>query len=238
MPLLRPSVFTGRVNTVSGREVVLPYMITLPAGSHYLEAVSGPLAGQRFEIDAAASSGNTVALQDTAPSALADARVVIRPHHTLADLLPPNVFSAEDRVLFFDTAANNFTTLVHGGDAWLHDVLSMNARPFAAHEAALVQVRGPGASLLFTGEVRAHGFTAPLVPGTQLIASGWPASIPATGASDYTSYYLDNSTGTPLWQLQETANSSFAIPHSSFLPFHGLFLIRETPLLLNQQAPW
>jgi len=158
---------------------------------------------------------------------------------------------------------NNFTTLVHGGDAWLHDVLSMNARPFAAHEAALVQVRGPGASLLFTGEVRAHGFTAPLVPGTQLIASGWPASIPApvtglrsgpapdtadrlrlwngdttTGASDYTSYYLDNSTGTPLWQLQETANSSFAIPHSSFLPFHGLFLIRETPLLLNQQAPW
>jgi uncharacterized repeat protein (TIGR01451 family) len=263
MPLLRPSVFTGRVNTVSGRDVVLPYMITLPAGSHYLEAVSGPLAGQRFEIDAAASSGNTVALQDTAPSALADARVVIRPHLTLADLLPPTVFSAEDRVLFFDTAANNFTTLVHGGDAWLHDVLSMNARPFAAHEAALVQVRGPGASLLFTGEVRAHGFTTPLVPGTQLIASGWPASIPApvtglrsgtapdtadrlrlwngdttSGASDYTSYYLDNSTGTTLWQLQETANSSFANPHSSFLPFHGLFLIRETPLLLNQQTPW
>jgi uncharacterized repeat protein (TIGR01451 family) len=259
MPLLPSAVFIGRVSSVSGREVVLPYMITLPSGSHYLEVVSGPLAGQRFEIDAAASFGNTLALQSAAPSALAAARVVIRPHHTLAGLLPPAAFSAEDRVLFFDTAANTFTTLTHGGDSWLHDVLGMNARPFAAHEAALVQVRGPGASLLFTGEVRANAFTTPLVPGTQLIAPGWPVSTPAPVSalrsgpapetadrlrlwngdtspeiSGYTNYYLENSTTPPSWKSQTGESAPAPLQNA----FHGLFLIREEPLLLNQQAPW
>jgi hypothetical protein len=265
MPLLKPAVFTGRVSFVSANEIVLPYIITLPAGSHYLEVIDGALAGQRFEIDAAASSGNTLVLQAAAASfaALADARIIIRTHHTLGELLDPAVFTVEDRVLFFDNATNNFTTLNHGGDAWLSDALGMNARPFTAHEAALVQVRGSGTVLTFTGEIRSNAFVTPLAAGTQLIASGWPTTtaMPVTGlrsgpttetadrlrlwdgdvspeASSYTSFYLDSTATQPAWQLQAAPTSSLDVPPSSFQPFHGLFLIRESPLLLNQNAPW
>ena len=261
MPLLKPAVFTGRVRSVSGKEIVLPYILTLPAGSHYLEVVDGTLAGQRFEIDATASSGNTLVLQAAAPSfaALADARVIVRPHNTLGEVLHPAAFTAEDRVLFFDNATNNFTTLTHGGDDWLNDILGMNARPFAAHEAALVQVRGPGTILTFTGVVRASNFATPLASGTQLIAPGWPTSIaaPVEGlrsgptpetadrlrlwngdttpeSSGYTSYYLDSTTTPPSWQSQ--TGEPAAAPFQN--AFHGLFLIRETPLWLHQNAPW
>jgi hypothetical protein len=261
MPLLQAAIFTGRVSSVSGNEVLLPYILTLPSGSHYLEVLEGPFAGQRFEIDAAASSGNTVVLQGAAQSfaGLADSRIVIRPHHTLGALLAPSAFGTEDRVLFFDTLANNFTTLANGGDEWIDGVLGMNMRPFAAHEAVLVQIRGTGAVLTFTGEVRANKFVTPLTSGTQLIAPGWPVSMaaPVTGLrsgptpdtadrlrlwdgdispelNSYTSYYLDNSTALPTWKSQ----AGEAAPAPLQNAFHGLFLIREAPLLLNQQAPW
>ncbi|MDZ4405378.1 GEVED domain-containing protein [Prosthecobacter sp.] len=261
MPLLKLAVFTGRVSSVSANEIVLPYIPTLPSGSHYLEVIDGTLAGQRFEIDAAASSGNTLVLHDAAPSfaALTNARIIVRPHHTLGELLAPAVFTAEDRVLFFDNATNNFTTLTHSGDAWLKNVLSMNSRPFAAHEAVLVQVRGSGTVLTFTGEVRPNSFTTALTTGTQLIAPGWPTSLaaPVTGlrsgaapetadrlrlwngdtapeSSGYTSYYLDNSTTPPSWQSQTGEPSAAPLQNA----FQGLFLIRETSLMLNQGAPW
>ena len=261
MPLLQAAIFTGRVSSVSGNEVLLPYILTLPSGSHYLEVLEGPFAGQRFEIDAAASSGNTVVLQGAAQSfaGLADSRIVIRPHHMLGALLAPSAFGTEDRVLFFDTLANNFTTLANGGDEWIDGVLGMNMRPFAAHEAVLVQIRGTGAVLTFTGEVRANNFATPLASGTQLIAPGWPVSMaaPVTGLrsgptpdtadrlrlwdgdispelNSYTSYYLDNGTALPTWKSQ----AGEAAPAPLQNAFHGLFLIREAPLLLNQQAPW
>jgi hypothetical protein len=261
MPLLQAAIFTGRVASVSGHEIVLPYIITLPAGSHYLEVIDGALAGQRFEIDSALSSGNTLVLQGATQSyaGLADARIVVRPHHTLAELLNPALFNIEDRVLFFDTIANNFTTLANGGDAWIDGVLSMNARPFAAQEAALMQIRGSGAVITFTGEVRANKFVTPLASGTQLIAPGWPASIaaPVTGLrsgptpetadrlrlwdgdtspelNSYTGYYLDNGTALPAWKSQTGEPAEAPLQNA----FHGLFLIREAPLQLNQQAPW
>ncbi|MCB1275934.1 GEVED domain-containing protein [Prosthecobacter sp.] len=261
MPLLKSAFFTGRVTSVSGNEVVLPYILMLPSGSLYLEVIDGTLAGRRFEIDATASSGNTLVLQGSPSSfsGLTGAHIVIREHHTLGELLLPAAFSADDRVLFFDNAANNFTTFTQGGDSWLQDILSMNARPFAAHEAALVQTRGYGTSLLFTGEVRSNNFSTPILSGTQLVAPGWPRSTtaPISGLrsgstpetadrlrlwdgdvspelNSYTSYYLDKTTTPPTWKAQtgETA----APPQQS--SFHGLFLIREAPVWLDQQKPW
>uniref|UniRef100_UPI00378343F0 GEVED domain-containing protein n=1 Tax=Prosthecobacter sp. TaxID=1965333 RepID=UPI00378343F0 len=261
MPLMKPAVFTGRVSSVLANEVMLPAILTLPAGSLYLEALDGALVGQRFEIDSALSSGNTLVLHEDGRllNGLAASRVVIRPHHMLAELLPLAAFTTGDRVLVFDTAINNFTPLVQNGDAWSDGVLSMNTRPFAPHEAVLVDVRGESASLFLTGEVRGADFVIPLVPGAQLNGSGWPAarSAPVTGlrsgaTSDtadrlrlwngdiatevvgYSGYYLDNSTNPPSWQPQEAATA----PLPSLPPFHGFFLIREEPLLLKSVVPW
>ena len=260
MPLLNAAFFTGRVVTVSANELMLPAILTLPAGSLYLEALDGPLAGQRFDIDTTTSSGNTVVLQNTSQSyaGLADARISIRLHHTLAELLPPAAFGGDDRVLFFDPAASNFTTFTKSSGTWLYDVLSMNTRPFAAHEAALVQVRGTGSVLMVTGEVRLSSFVTPLIAGTQLIAPGWPVATAAPvagltsgltpdtadrfrlwdgdltpGATDYTGYYLDGTTTPPDWLPQTTP-----APAASVQPFHGFFLIRTAPLQLKQTAPW
>ena len=260
MPLLNAAFFTGRVGAVSANEVMLQAIITLPAGSFYLETLDGPLAGQRFDIDATSSSGNTVVLQNTSQSyaGLANARISIRQHHTLGELLPSAAFSSEDRVLFFDPAASNYTTLTNSNGYWLSDVLSMNARPFAAHEAAMVQVRGAGNTLMFTGEVRLTNYVTPLVAGTQLVAPGWPVATPAPvnglssgltpdaadrfrlwdgdttpDASSYTGYYLDGTTTPPAWLPQTTP-----APAANVQPFHGFFLIRTAPLHLNQAAPW
>gem|GEM_PF-695905 len=260
MPLLNAAFFTGRVAAVSTNEVMLQAIITLPAGSFYLEVLDGPLAGQRFDIDATSSSGNTVVLQNTSQSyaGLANARISVRQHHTLGELLPSAAFSSEDRVLFFDPAASNYTTLTNSNGYWLSDVLSMNARPFAAHEAAMVQVRGAGNALMFTGEVRLTNYVTPLVAGTQLVAPGWPVTTPAPvngltsgltpdaadrfrlwdgdttpDASSYTGYYLDGTTTPPAWMPQTTP-----APAAIVQPFHGFFLIRSAPLQLNQTAPW
>jgi len=262
MPLLNASSFTGQVSAVSSNEITLQYILTsLPAGSLYLDVLDGPLAGQRFDIDSTSSSGNTLVLQNAAQSyaGLVNAHISIRVHHTLAELLPPAVFSSADRVLFFDPAVSNYTTYTNSSGSWLNDVLSMNARPFAAHEAAMLQVRGSGTVLMFTGEVRQTKFVTPLVAGTQLIAStGWPVVTPApvTGlssgltpesadrfriwdgdttpsASDYTGYYLDGSTSPPAWLPQNAP-----APDAYLFPFHGFFLIRTAPLQLNQTQPW
>jgi hypothetical protein len=261
LPLLKPAVFTGRVNSVLANEIMLSAIPTLPAASLYLEALDGALVGQRFEIDSALSSGNTLVLHDDGRSlnGLGGARVVIRAHHMLAEALPPALFTAGDRVLIFDTALNNFTPLVQSVDAWSDGALSMNSRPLAPHEAVLVDVRGESTAQFMTGEVRSDDFILPLVPGAQLISSGWPTVRPApvtglrsgsspenadrlrlwngdtsSSISGYSGYYLDQSTTPPSWKPQDAETA----PLPLLPPFHGHFIIREESLLLKSAKPW
>jgi hypothetical protein len=137
----------------------------------------------------------------------------------------------------------------------------MNARPFTV--AVLVNVRSTTFSMLFTGEVRTGSSTTALASGTQLIGSGWPVTtpLPTTGLragstpatadrlhiwdgdssprlNSYTIYYLDNSTTPPSWQLQDAAQTATQPPAPVQQPFHGIFLIHEAPLMLQQVAPW
>ncbi|MFO1485862.1 MAG: GEVED domain-containing protein [Verrucomicrobiaceae bacterium] len=269
MPLMKPAVFTGRAHSVNGNEVVLPYILTLPEGSHYLEVVDGTLAGQRFAINPTSSSGNTLVLESSTNSysGLVDARIIVRPHHALAGLLAPANFSTDDRVLFFDTAANNFSTLTNAGDAWQGAAsLNMNERPFTPGEAALVQVRGLGTTLTFTGEVRANAFVTSLATGTQLIAPGWPVTRPVpvaglnaastpeqadrlrlwigdntAGNAGYNSWYLNSLATPPAWTLQSTdepANQPADTPTALQQGFHGIFLLRTAPLNLRTTPPW
>jgi hypothetical protein len=114
MPLLKPAVFIGRVSSVNDTQISLPVAVTLPPETaHYLEVLDGPLAGQTFDI------GSDLKLASVA--AVAGARVAIRPHWTLATLLPASAFESgstpeeADRALTFDSATNSFPNPSAGG---------------------------------------------------------------------------------------------------------------------------
>jgi len=251
MPLVQPALFTGRVAGVVGREVALPASLALPAGSHYLEVLEGSLSGRHFEIDAAASAGNVVALAQDLPASIVGARIAVRTHWTLAELLPPEAFGSEDRLQLFDPATSAYSSLLPLDGRWTDDVLSMNARPLAPHEALLVQTRDTALLLPFVGELRMTPLPLPVEAGTHLIGSGWPTSLPAPvnglrsgatpemadrlrfwngdflpGATEYTGYFLKDAAATPIWtpQTMETPTES-----PQLLPFHGHFLIRAEP---------
>jgi hypothetical protein len=135
----------------------------------------------------------------------------------------------------------------------------MNSRPLAPHEAVLVDVRGESTAQFMTGEVRSDDFILPLVPGAQLISSGWPTVRPApvtglrsgsspenadrlrlwngdtsSSISGYSGYYLDQSTTPPSWKPQDAETA----PLPLLPPFHGHFIIREESLLLKSAKPW
>ena len=251
MPLLRHALFTGRAAGLIGREISLPVSLTLPAGSHYLEILDGALVGRYFEIDAAASSGAVIALTQNAPPEILGARIAIRTHWTLAALLPPDEFAAEDRLQLFDPATSAYTTLTLVDGTWSDDLLGMNSRPLSPQEALLVQTRDSAVVRTFTGELRLSPLPLPTAAGTRLIGTGWPAVLTAPvtglhadttpeladrlrlwngdttpGAGGYSGFYLDDTSGTAVWR-QQAAESSLETPQLP--PFHGFFLIRVSP---------
>jgi hypothetical protein len=163
MPLLRPAAFAGRVSSVNGVQITLPVTLTLPAVPHYLEVLDGPLAGQTFDTSSD--------LKLASSAALAGARVVIRPHWTLGELLQAENFQSGDtteethRALFFDSATNSFQALA------LTDETAA-ARVIPPQEGLFVQVRGTPATLAFLGEVRTAPLALPQTAGTRLIGTG------------------------------------------------------------------
>lgn len=111
VPLLRPAVFTGSVNGVTGAKLILAgpaagsALPFVTGESYFLEVIghvdgtTATLVGQRFEVDEAATLAGSIGQlsldlaspHNTSPAAtlagLASYRVVVRPHWTLATLL-------------------------------------------------------------------------------------------------------------------------------------------------------
>ncbi|MDP1590392.1 MAG: SdrD B-like domain-containing protein, partial [Prosthecobacter sp.] len=180
MPLLKPAVFIGRVSSVNDTQISLPVAVTLPPeAAHYLEVLDGPLAGQTFDI------GSDLKLASVA--AVAGARVAIRPHWTLATLLPASAFEPgstpeeADRALTFDSATNSFQTHPLADEATA-------TRVVPPQEGLFVQIRTTAVTLAFLGEVRAAPLALPQSAGTRFIGTGLalplaPGSQPhATGS--------------------------------------------------------
>jgi hypothetical protein len=174
MPLLRPAIFCGAVQTVNQNTLVIlngasSIHTSLVAGEHYfVEVLSGPLAGQTLDIDTAETTGNTVTLTTTPDARLQGARIAIRPHHTLAGLIPASSLrgatesAAADRAMFFDTTTNAFRVLwvmddgtsrkwLKEGDATLTDASARVIRP---QEGMLIQIRDQATTLSLFGELR------------------------------------------------------------------------------------
>ncbi|MEQ1749425.1 MAG: SdrD B-like domain-containing protein, partial [Prosthecobacter sp.] len=189
MPLLKADIFVGKVSAVDGSTLTLPASITLPAVASYVEVLT---TGQRFEINAAESSGTRIALLGT-PSITAGTRIAIRPHWSAAELFPVDLFtpgtSAEnaDRLMFFDGAAFHTSWLSNNG--WTGD--SDGTRIITPGEGLLIHARTGAITLTTTGAVRMNRFAQPLSDKAQLIGSGFlldhsPRTLGFTTANGFT----------------------------------------------------
>jgi hypothetical protein len=202
MPLLRPAIFSGLISAASGHQInlALPAHTSIEsllaaAGPCYLEITQGALAGHRFEIDLAQSQGHQLTLDladpantaSTLPAGLVGSRAAIRRHWTLGDLLPPAALTAgpnresADGALFFDRLTNSYLPLwLKAGEAarWT-DTQDSSAghRRIPAGSGLLLHLRHSPHSFTWTGEVRDHAFRLAVLPGSQLIASGYPNAV-------------------------------------------------------------
>ena len=211
VPLLRPAVFVGSVTgfggkslTVAGAGADAPW--ALVAGAAYFVEVIGHvdgatsgLVGQRFEVDEVATlaSGvgavvldSTSALNTASVTTLVDLanyRVVMRPHWTLAALLGTGPggkinasvsVTAADQVLAWSGAGFSVFYLRSGEvPQW------RNTATGAANQDGAILPPGAGlflrrqaGALTFAipGEVRTNVFVRPPLTGSQIIAGGFP----------------------------------------------------------------
>jgi len=198
--LLNRPVYSGRAHLASANTLTLELAngqdiaSALAAQSdYYVEVITGAAVGHRFEVDASASQGSTLALRLDAeasttsqlPADLHGARIQLRAHHSLSSLLPAasltsaTTASQADRALFFDRASNQFlVNWVQAGSSpnWSSDSGAANHRIIAPGEAFLLHLRQQALSSVWTGWVRENDFRLKLQAGSQLIGPGYPVA--------------------------------------------------------------
>jgi hypothetical protein len=217
VPLLRPSAWVRTVSSVSGARLTLAAAEGAGASSpslsspHYLEvlghvdAVTVAMVGHRFEIDEAATSAAGVgelvleatSRLNTAPATavagLANYRVAVRPHWTLAALFgtgahgkfsqATTIASADQVFVWSGTGFSVF--YFRGGPVpqW------RNISTGAANQDQAIVPPGVGvfvkkqqsaATIAVVGEVRSNAFVRVPYVGAQVVASAFPlGSSPA-----------------------------------------------------------
>ncbi|MBK8092689.1 MAG: DUF11 domain-containing protein [Verrucomicrobiaceae bacterium] len=202
MPYLPCPHATGSIDSVAGSTLVCStsagtgsYITALAAGKqHYIEITSGENEGHRYEIDEAATTATSLAIdlasalntQATLPATLATDTWELRTHHTINELYPPAAFTSTnnpntaDRILIPNGAA--FTTYwlytnsgspkwVLTSDATRVDQGGVILPPCAGY---FVHPKTVQVSRTYAGRVRANDFICPLPIGSSMIASGWP----------------------------------------------------------------
>jgi hypothetical protein len=198
--LLNRPVYSGRAHLTSPNTLNLELAngqdiaSALEAQSdYYVEVITGAAVGHRFEVDASASQGSTLALRLDAeasttsqlPADLHGARIHLRAHHSLSSLLPAASLtsaataSQADRALFFDRSTNQFqVTWAQAGSpaSWSSDTGTANRRIVAPGEAFLLHLRQQSLNTVWTGWVRENDFRLKLQAGSQLIGPGYPVA--------------------------------------------------------------
>ena len=199
-PFLKSAVFAGKVDSVNGTTLEVGTAVgvadvqgamtgTIP---YYVEVTSGPHAGHRLEVDVVNSSRTQIAINlsnplttlTTLPATLAQAKIILLPHWTLREFMPPSDFRATnnqataDRAIQYNGTAfvNTWLYLNKGSPKWVSNaaLTDQGGRVMNPTEAYLVQTRAVLQDVVSLGVVRAHAFATPLRLGNQLIAGGWP----------------------------------------------------------------
>jgi hypothetical protein len=204
------SRFTAVIDAVNGNSLDIasalngqPASSLLTSGAqHYLEILTGPHAGHRFELNESATTSAVGALMlDTAqarntllgnpPATLVGARFALRQHLTLGDLADRNRFASTnnattaDRVMIFEPTLSSFQTYwlfsFGGNPRWVRQgdgtLANQGALIIEPGRGLFIQPRAQPLTLVLHGQVREHAFARTLVRGPTLCANGWPLTL-------------------------------------------------------------
>ena len=226
-------VFTGTVSSSTATTVTLSEQAALPAVIEasqrcYLELVSGPHAGHRLDLQSITSTACVIASDSTSSTLstaadLTGARVILRPHRTLAAVFDPALFqgstvaASADQVLFHQ-AGGYVTCWLHAdggtrrwvlnGDATL---ASMDDIIIAPGTGLMLQIASAAPTpLLITGSVRTTPFACPLPVGYSLIANPWPLDTTPARAALTAPAFIASADITTADQLQLWAGDASA----------------------------
>jgi len=204
-PLLGQELFVGIVTgnsgvTVSFASGLAPAAKLLAGGKYYLEVATGSYEGERLDLDvgatlAAAGSAVKVDLSTSsfsttpglASDALIGARVVIRPHVTLATLqamfspalVGNNSSAAADSVLIY-SGGNLYTYYLRAdGVTWRQAGKAVDERSkvIPPDSSLAVQLRSGTKRWTHTGDVRTNVFRVWLTAGSRAFATGFPLDL-------------------------------------------------------------
>jgi len=196
--LMNAPLYAGRIGQILGSTGFLlekaEEIHADAATACYLEVLDGAHAGHRLEIANLASGMAALDLESqlstlkALPEDLLGARVVVRPHVTLAQVFPMGVFksaaiaSAADQVLFLENGVWQKHWL-NGSRQWISSVegASQNGRIIPPGIGLMVKTTGPAKATTLTGHVRTTPWRRSLNPGQNLLALPWPVdATPAT----------------------------------------------------------
>jgi hypothetical protein len=206
VPLIAEDVFVGVV--ASNTEQVLAFPTAAgdvgarlsPEGQYYVEVVTGPLEGERLDVDVDATivaASSTVVLAfgsatfstvpAVAPSALTGARTVVRPHLTLGRLqgfFRPGLAGHDhsifaDGIRLLEDGETSFFHLAGDGVTWRHrgDDADHRGKVIPPDASFVVEVKSRAQSWTQSGLVRINAFRKNLMPGFQPFASGFPVDL-------------------------------------------------------------
>jgi uncharacterized protein (TIGR02597 family) len=199
--LLKPAVYAAGVESTTSNSITVTHAdadiaAVLGSGSYYVEVTSGGSEGDR--IDVASASGNTITLNTgashntlgDASSISAGSTIIIREHLTFAglaagldNLVPGNESSSADRILTFE--GGGFVTHFYAPDEnWYTDdgeftVVNDKVIPPASGVLFYAHQSGDrsGLELMTLGEVRTNDVVRPMVPGFQIVSTGFPMDL-------------------------------------------------------------
>jgi hypothetical protein len=205
-PLIQQDVFAGIVASNTGGTVTFSDSTgdigaaLDPQRPFYAEVATGALEGERLDVDVAATiaagdgtlvlnlaAGTHSTLAALADAALADARVIVRPHVRLADLqamvapsfVGDNKHNKADGVEVFEGTAYAFYFLRADGSSWAKKDAAGEFRSLVIPPDTSVQVvlRSGTKSWMDEGVVRTNAFRKNLAVGSQAFATGFPEAL-------------------------------------------------------------
>lgn len=194
--LVNAPLYAGCIEQLSGSSALIlanAQSVHIDAAtSCYLEVLDGLQAGHRFEIAsltagvASLVSASPLSTLQTLPEDLIGARVVLRPHVTLAQAFPVGVFQAAalaeaaDQVLFYENGAwhAHWLSARSGVRQWVSaddtSNLSLNAKIIPPGTGLMVKAASQSKSATLTGHVRVSPWRKSLNEGQNLLALPWP----------------------------------------------------------------
>jgi hypothetical protein len=204
MPLVVAEPFTGGILTNSGSTVTfagtgLNIGSLLVAGrAYYLEILSGPLEGERIDIDVSATvtaANNQLTLNFAAPhntlpnlpsNALASARGAVRQHMTLQvlqslfvpALVGNNNAALADKIYIYEGGWVRYN-LRGDGTSWRRpaDVTDFRSKIIPPGVGVMAEFVDSPKKLVQVGNVRTNAFRVNLVAGFQAFSPPYPVSM-------------------------------------------------------------